>query len=85
MNYEIRWTDQSLRQMEKLDKVTRKRIFERVLSISSSPFSYVKKLKGFKLYALRAGDYRVIMSIENKSLLIFILEVGHRSVVYRKY
>lgn len=46
---------------------------------------FVKRLKGFNLYALRVGDYRVIMSIENKLLVIFVLDVVHGSVIYRKY
>jgi mRNA interferase RelE/StbE len=46
---------------------------------------FVKKLKGFDLYRLRVGDYRVIMSIEKKKIIIFVLDVGHRSVIYRNY
>lgn len=85
MRYEIRWTDVSLRQLEKLDKKQRERIFEKTLSIAESPFSFIKKLKGFNLYALRVGDYRVIMSIENKLAVIIVLDMGHRSVIYKKY
>jgi mRNA interferase RelE/StbE len=85
MRYEIRWTDVSLRQLEKLDKKQRERIFEKTLSIAENPFSFIKKLKGFNLYALRIGDYRVIMSIENKLAVIFVLDVGNRSVIYKKY
>jgi mRNA interferase RelE/StbE len=85
MTYEVKWTDTSLRQLEKLAKNVAKRIIEKVEYISRDPFMFVKKLKGLDLYRLRVGDYRVIMSIEKKKMIIFVLEVGHRSVIYRKY
>ncbi len=85
MTYEVKWTDASLKQLEKLDKAVAKRIVEKTESISKDPFMFVKMLKGFNLYRLRVGDYRVIMSIERNKMIIFVLEVGHRSNVYRNY
>ncbi len=85
MTFEVRWTDTSLKQLEKLDKSVARRIVEKVVSISEDPFLFVKKMEGFDLYRLRVGDYRVIMSIERKQMLVFILEVGHRSAIYRSY
>lgn len=85
MTYEVKWTDTSLKQLEKLDKNIAERIIDKVESISRDPFMFVKKLKGFDLYRLRVGEYRVIMGIERKKMVIFVLEAGHRSVIYRKY
>jgi len=62
-----------------------KRIIDKVEKISKNPFKFVKKLKEFNLFRLRVGDYRVIMSIEKKKMIIFVLEVGHRRVIYRRY
>jgi len=85
MTYEVKWTEISLKQLEKLDKSLAKRIVDKVEYIIQDPFVFVKKLKGFNLYRLRVGDYRIIMSIEQKKMIIFVLEIGHRSVIYRKY
>jgi mRNA interferase RelE/StbE len=85
MPYEVRWTNLSLGQLEKLDKSLSARIVEKVSSVSGDPFPFVKRLTGSKLFSLRVGDYRVILSIENKIMLIFVLEIGHRSKIYRKY
>jgi mRNA interferase RelE/StbE len=85
MKFEVKWTEASLRQLEKLDKSIAKRIVDKVESASEDPFTYVQNLKGFGLYRLRVGDYRVIISIERKKMIVFVLEVGHRSVIYRKY
>jgi len=85
MTYEVSWTETSLRQLDKLEKSAAKRIIDKVEKIKADPFLFVEKLKGIDFYKLRVGDYRVIMSIEKGRMIIFVLEVGHRSVVYRKY
>jgi mRNA interferase RelE/StbE len=59
-----------------------KRIIDKVEFVSKDPFAHVQKLKGFGLYRLRVGDYRVIMSIKRKKMIIFVLEVGRISVIY---
>lgn len=85
MKYEVKWTEASLRQLEKLDRSVAKRIIEKVEMTSEGPFAHVQRLKGLGLYRLRIGDYRVIMSIERRKLVVFVLEVGHRRTIYRKY
>lgn len=85
MTYEIIFTKEAFEQFEKLEKGVRERISSGLESICGNPFRHVKKLHGFDLYSLRVGDYRVIMSIEMGRLIVFVLEVGHRKVVYRKY
>ena len=83
--YEIFWSEFSDRQLNKLNKKTIKRITQKLESITKNPFKFIKKLKGFDLYRLRVGDYRVILSIEKSRLVVFVLDVGHRKVIYRKY
>ena len=85
MAYEVKWSETALKQLEKLDITWSKRIVNKIESITKDPFSFVNKLKGFDIFRLRVGDYRVLMNIENNKMMIFVLEVGHRSVVYRKY
>lgn len=85
MKYDVKWTDTSLNQLKKLDKTAAERIIQKVETISEMPFRFLKLLRGTDLYVLRVGDYRVIMSIEKRRMVIFILEVGHRRMIYRKY
>lgn len=85
MAYELRWTETSLRQMKKLDRKIAGQIIKSVESIKENPFQFVKKLKGFNLYRLRVGDYRVIMSIENNKMIIFVLSVGRRKKIYKRF
>jgi mRNA interferase RelE/StbE len=42
------------------------------------------KLKGFdKLYRVRVGPYRIIYSINEDVVTIYVLEVEHRKDIYR--
>ena len=83
MSYTVQWTKTSLKQLEKLDNKIAKRIVDKVDEITEDPFRFVKKLQGFDLYRLRVGDYRIITSIENNKMIISVLQVGHRSVIYK--
>jgi mRNA interferase RelE/StbE len=85
MKYEVKWTETALHSLKKLNKDIRLRIIEKVEEISKNPFRFVKKLKNFPLYSLRIDAYRVILSIEAKNLIIFVVEVGHRKKIYQKY
>lgn len=85
MKYTVRWTETSLHQLKRLDKVAAERIIAKVEVVSEMPFRFLKPLKGFDLYVLRVRDYRVIMSIEQKKIVVFVFEVGHRRSTYRKY
>ncbi|MEN8219164.1 MAG: type II toxin-antitoxin system RelE/ParE family toxin [Pseudomonadota bacterium] len=45
----------------------------------------IKRLKGFEnRYRIRVGDYRIIYEIHDNILLVVVLEVGHRSDIYRR-
>ena len=83
MVYNIQWTITAERQLTKLDKSTKKEIISKIDSIQDNPFLYVTKLVGFDAFKLRVGDYRVILGIEKKNLVILILKVGHRKNIYK--
>ncbi|MEM0149837.1 MAG: type II toxin-antitoxin system RelE/ParE family toxin, partial [Candidatus Micrarchaeaceae archaeon] len=71
MSYRVIWSERSQKDLSRLDKKTIGRIITKVNGIKENPFLYVKRLVGVPLYSLRAGDYRVIMDIKNRQLIIF--------------
>ncbi len=83
MTYSIRVTETAKKQLSKIDKQTAKRIDKRLREISSDPLLHVTRLVGLEIYKLRVGDYRVLMSIQKEKLVIMVVEVGHRSNVYK--
>lgn len=42
-----------------------------------------EKLSGQEKYRLRKGRYRVVYSIGDQELIVFVVKVGHRKDVYR--
>ena len=84
MSYEVRWTKTALNSLKRIRREDAERIINKVEEIKHNPYKYVKKLRGLPFYSLRVGKYRVILVIEAKKLVIFVLEVEHRRSVYRK-
>jgi mRNA interferase RelE/StbE len=86
MSYRVEYTEKARTELHKLPPEVSKQIILSVNELKDNPFSAVKKLKGTKrhpLYTHRVGEYRVILDILNDRLLILILEMGHRSKIYR--
>jgi len=41
-------------------------------------------MKGSRdFYRIKAGDYRIIYTVEHGELLIFVVTIGHRREIYR--
>ena len=81
--YELVLSDKAKKQLSKLPSNLQERIgivFER---IKIRPHHFVKKIVGTKYFRLRVGDYRIIIDIQNKILIIYILEISHRKKVYK--
>ncbi|HSB57680.1 MAG TPA: type II toxin-antitoxin system RelE/ParE family toxin [Nitrosopumilaceae archaeon] len=83
MVYKIIVTDTAKKQLKKLDRQTAKRIDKKLREISNDPFLYVTKLVGLEFYKLRVGNYRVLMTIQQNNLIIMVVEISHRSNVYK--
>ena len=42
-----------------------------------------RKSKGF--FRLRVGDYRIIYSVDNGRLTVFVVDAGNRGQIYNRY
>jgi mRNA interferase RelE/StbE len=42
-----------------------------------------EKLSGQEKYRVRKGRYRIVYSVEDKELIVFVVKVGDRKDVYR--
>ena len=65
-------------------KRDRQRIVERIRDLTENPRpSGCEKLSGQDKYRLRRGRYRILYSIEDEDLLVYVVKVAHRKDVYR--
>ena len=60
-------------------------IDKKILSLAVDPYQPgVKKIKGKKGYIrARAGNYRIIYTVEGRRLIVFIIGLGDRKDIYR--
>lgn len=48
--------------------------------------SDIKPLKGHEgLFRLRVGSYRIIYTVDNGELVVYVIDAGNRGQVYSKY
>jgi len=83
--YRIEFTPRADSQFRGLDKSVQSRLGQRIDSLAENPRPQgVKKLAGEgDFYRVRVGDYRIVYQICDKSLLVVIVRLGHRSEIYR--
>jgi mRNA interferase RelE/StbE len=70
--------------LDAIPKNDLQRIMERIGSLAVNPRPPgCEKLTGQERYRLRQGNYRIIYSIQDSELTVWVVKVGHRREVYR--
>ena len=89
MVWTLEFTERSRRQLSGIDRSDRERILrfvhDRLLKLDD-PRSLGMALKGSELgsyWRFRVGDYRLICNLKDDLFVILLVEVGHRSAIYR--
>ena len=60
------------------------KILERIEALAEDPRPPgCEKLSGQQKYRLRQGRYRILYSIQDDELTIWVVKVGHRKDIYR--
>jgi mRNA interferase RelE/StbE len=86
MSWKIIFTKKAQKQINNLDKSVQSRIKKAILEkLMINPDLFIEPLTGdfTGYYKFRIGDYRLICSKENEELTIIVIELGHRSEVYK--
>jgi mRNA interferase RelE/StbE len=83
--YRVQILPGAARELAALPHDVRQRIDARIQSLADNPRPPgVEKLAGEEgLYRVRAGDFRVVYSIQDDVLLVLVVRIGHRGEVYR--
>jgi mRNA interferase RelE/StbE len=85
--WKLQYYLQSFKVLKKIDHASREMIYDYLNKIAktTNPENFGKplsaNLKGFWRY--RVGDYRIICEIKKNELIIVIIDIGHRSRVYK--
>jgi mRNA interferase RelE/StbE len=82
--YEIYFKKSVWKDLKKIPKVDLKRILSRIENLADNPRpSDCEKLTSQELYRVRQGKYRIVYSVQDNELTIWVIKVGHRKDIYR--
>ena len=82
--FSLIYTQRSIRDLRKLDGLTKLRIGKALLRFQENPLNYAEKITDPILgsYRFRIGDYRVVFDLQGEEIVV--LRVGHRREIYRR-
>jgi len=85
MSYRVEITRKAAKQVKSLSQEVQERIRAEIKALADNPRpAGAKKISGKEnFYRVRVGDYRILYEIQNKILLVLVIEVGHRREIYR--
>lgn len=70
--------------IDKLSKNEKARIVAAIEQLPNG--SDIKKMKGHdNLMRLRVGEYRIIYTVDDGALVVFVIDAGNRGEIYRRY
>lgn len=85
--WKIKYSEKAARELLKIDRQAAKRVkkyLDERIATDEDPRRFgeglTENLVG--LWKYRIGDYRVIVEIQDKQIVVLVLRVGHRSKVY---
>jgi mRNA interferase RelE/StbE len=82
--YEIFFRESVWKELKKIPKAHLKKILSRIEQLANDPRPPgSEKLTGHDLYRIRQGHYRIVYSIQDNALTLWVVKVRHRKDVYR--
>ena len=83
--FKVELSPVALKSFKKLDPAVRTRIQAALNILADNPKPpAAKQLVDSPYWRVRIGDYRILYEIKNSELLVFVIEIGHRSKISRK-
>ncbi len=87
MEFKIEFTEHALKQLKKMDKYTASLIIgwlRKNIEGCSDPRQHGKGLTADRSgqWRYRVGDYRIIVEIQEKEIIVLVVEIGHRKDIY---
>ncbi len=83
--YKVLIKPSAVREIEAIpQKARRQRVVSRIRALADDPRPPgCEKLTGQDRYRVRQGPFRIVYSVEDDVLVVYVVKVGHRGDVYR--
>ena len=86
MSYRVVIKPSAFKELEALPKSIIKRLDRMIRELGENPRPVgSKKLRGWDLYRISRGYYRIIYKINQSLKEIEVVKIGHRKEVYRRF
>lgn len=82
--YTLIYSEEAFLVLSKLDKESRTRLIKRMEKLQEHPERLIYPLTGTDLFSMRAGEYRVLLTLEKTHMRVYIATIGHRKNIYDK-
>jgi mRNA interferase RelE/StbE len=83
--YKIFFRRSVLKDLAKIPKNDLKRIIKRIKKLAHDPRPQgCEQISRQDRFRIRQGNYRIIYSIQDDELTIWVVKIGHRREIYRK-
>ena len=82
--YNIKFKKSVLKDIQVIPEKDLRKILIKIKSLSENPRPFgCVKLSSNNLYRIRQGNYRILYSIEDENLVIYIITIKHRKNAYK--
>jgi mRNA interferase RelE/StbE len=87
LTWKVEWDDRARKELRKIDSPIQKEILSYLrgrIEGAKNPRLFGQNLTGNKagLWRYRVGNYRLICRLEDHTIIVFVIGVGHRKEVY---
>lgn len=82
--YKIQVKTSAKKELKKIPKAELRKILQKIESLAEDPRPPSStKLTNQEKYRIRQGNYRIVYSINDDELIVWIVKAGHRKEVYK--
>jgi mRNA interferase RelE/StbE len=82
--YKVYFKESVEKDLNTIPKKDLQKVLRRIETLSQDPRPQGhEKLTGQERYRIRQGNYRIVYSIQDQQLTVWVVKVGHRKEVYR--
>lgn len=83
-SYKVEIKKSAIKEINKLPRPDLKRVWARIEALADEPRPHDSiKLSADEKYRVRVGHYRILYTIEDAVLIVYVIKVAHRKDVYK--
>ena len=83
VKYKIEFKKSAVKELNAIPKKNLLKIIQKIELLAEDPRPVGSiKLSGKEQYRIRHGSYRILYSIEDNKLMLYVVKIGHRKDIY---